>query len=60
MANKSPVLSHFYDPVEAEKPGTFQARCKHCTTTPVNVRMKGKTTSNLLTHLKVGLASIIQ
>ena len=56
MANKSPVLSHFYDPVEAEKPGTFQARCKHCTTTPVNVRMKGKTTSNLLTHLKVGLA----
>ena len=55
MANKSPVLSHSYGPVEAEKPGTYQARCKHCTTT-VNVRMKGKTTSNLLTHLKVGLA----
>ena len=36
MTIKSPVFSHFCDPVETDKPGVYQAHCKHCTINPVS------------------------
>ena len=47
---RSPVFSHFLEPVQAEHDGIFKPKCKHCDN---DVSMKGKGTSNLITHLKV-------
>ena len=49
MATKSPGLSHFHPLIEGSTPGNFKARCKH---SDVEVSATGKTTSNLITHLK--------
>ena len=43
MATKSVVHDHF-DGIPENRTGTYKAKCKHC---------DGKTTSNLVTHLKV-------
>ena len=47
---RSPVFSHFLEPVQAEHDGIFKPKCKHCDN---DVSMKGKGKSNLITHLKV-------
>ena len=47
---RSPVFNHFLEPVQADHVGIFKTKCKHCDN---DVSMKGKSTSNLITHLKV-------
>jgi len=51
MAKKSPALFHFDELVETPVGSKiFKGKCKHCSSV---VSTKYKSTSNLLTHLKV-------
>ena len=45
---KSTVFDHFEMPESTE--GTYKAKCKYCS---LLISARGKTTSNLLTHIKV-------
>ena len=49
MATKSVVHDHF-DGIPENHTGTYKAKCKHC---DAELSGHGKTTSNLVTHLKV-------
>jgi hypothetical protein len=49
MASHSPAFYHFHEPIGVGN-GIFKGKCKHC---DQEVSMKGKSTSNLITHLKV-------
>ena len=49
MATKSVVYDHF-DGIPENRTGTYKAKCKHC---DAELSGHGKTTSNLVTHLKV-------
>ena len=49
MATQSPVFEHFHEPVGTAN-GISKPKCKRCDN---EVSMKGKSTSNLITHLKV-------
>ena len=50
MATRSPAFNHFTKPVEVEEgKEIFKAKCKHCSK---EVSIKGKSSSNLITHLK--------
>lgn len=51
MAAKSQVFEHFEMPDDShDTSGKYKAKCKHCHQFISGV---GKTTSNLMTHLKV-------
>ncbi len=51
MASRSPVFDHFLQPSESSSStGIVKVKCKHCDR---EVSTKGKSTSNLITHLKV-------
>ena len=53
MATGSPAFNHFTKHVEVEEgKEIFKAKCKHCSK---EVSIKGKSHSNLITHLKVSI-----
>ena len=49
MDSKSSAIHDHYEMPECLK-GTFKAKCKYC---PTSISATGKTTSNLITHMKV-------
>jgi hypothetical protein len=54
-AKSSSIYDHYNLPEDAEcMKGKFKAKCKYC---PMSISATGKTTSNLITHMKVGLCS---
>lgn len=55
MAAKSPALDHFREYRQTGKEGKYKVPCKHC---DMVIAVTGKTTSNLLTHLKVSSTSM--
>ena len=50
MATKSVIYDHFEGIPPDNRVGTYKAKCKHCN---AELSGHGKTTSNLVTHLKV-------
>lgn len=56
MATHSRVLNYFNGPKKGSAVGLFKHKCKHCDS---EISVKGRTTSNLLTHLKVSLSLIL-